>query len=323
MDTRPLPRPRHDPAEPAARRPLDWTCLHYFRVAGRLQHVTRAAEALGLSQPALSRALARLEADLGVPLFQRAGRSVRLTRYGEAFLSRVERAWREIEEGRTELADIAGLKRGTVALGFLRTLGAKYVPQLVRRFSAQHPGVNFIFTPNNSATLEGQLVRGEVDIIFTTAPADDASFAYRRVDEQELVLIVARTHPLAKRRSVALRELAGESFVTFKRGHAFRDLTERLCAAEGFTPKISFEGDDSSSVPGFVAAGFGVAIVPRESSAVSGVAALTISAPVTRRPIGIAWLEDRYLSAGARAFRDFVIASGDRAADSGSDKRAS
>jgi DNA-binding transcriptional LysR family regulator len=121
---------------------------------------------------------------------------------------------------------------------------------------------------------------------------------------------VAEDHPLARRRSVALRELAAESFVTFKRGHAFRDLTEQLCAAAGFTPAISFEGDDSSSVPGFVAAGFGVAIVPLESSAVSGVTALKISEPVIRRPIGIAWLEERYLSAGARAFRDFVIASG-------------
>ena len=301
---------KSDPRGVSSTKPLDWNCLHYFRVAGRLQHVTRAAEQLGLSQPALSRALARLEADLGVPLFQRAGRSVRLTRYGEAFLSRVERAFREIDEGRIELADLAGLKHGTVAIGFLRTLGAKYVPQLVRKFSMQHPGVHFVFTPNNSATLEEQLGRGELDIIFATAPTGHSSLTYKPVANQELVVIVAESHPLAHRRRVALRELANEPFVTFKHGHAFRDLTEELCAEAGFTPTISFEGDDSSSLPGFVAAGFGVAIMPFDSSAVSGVVALKISEPVARRAIGIAWLEERYLSASARAFRDFVIESG-------------
>src|ERR671926_45590 len=105
----------------------DWHLLECFRVAGRLQHVTRAAETLGTSQPALSRALARLQADLGVPLFQRAGRSLRLTRYGESFLARVERALSEIEEGRRELADLTEPERGVVALGFLRTLGAKFI----------------------------------------------------------------------------------------------------------------------------------------------------------------------------------------------------
>lgn len=292
-------------------KPLDWTCLHYFRVAGRMQHVTRAAERLGLSQPALSRALARLEADLGVPLFQRVGRSVRLTRYGEAFLVRVERALREIDEARIELADLAGLKRGTVAIGFLRTLGARYVPQLVRKFSTQHPGVQFAFTPNNSVTLEDQLLRGELDVIFATVPPRKSTLTYRRVADQELVVVVARSHPLARRREIALREVASEPFLTFKQGHAFRDLTEQLCAKAGFSPTISFEGDDSTSLPGFVAAGFGVAIMPLDSSVGTGVVALKISEPVARRAIGIAWLDERYLSAGARAFRDFVIASGE------------
>lgn len=236
---------------------------------------------------------------------------MRLTRYGEVFLQRVERALREIDQGRTELADIAGLKRGTVAIGFLRTLGAKYVPQLVRKFSSRHPGVQFAFTPNNSAALEEQLLRGELDVIFTTVPNAKATVTYRPVGEQELVLIVAEDHSLARRRSVELKALANEPFVTFKRGHAFRNLTDQLCSAAGFVPKISFEGDDSSSLPGFVAAGFGVAIMPRDTSAVAGVVALRISEPVARRAIGIAWLDERYLSASARAFRDFVIDSGE------------
>ena len=292
---------------------LDWNHLEYFRLVGRHQHVTRAAEELGMSQPALSRALARFEADLGVPLLERVGRSVRLTRYGEAFLKRIEKAHAEIDEGRRELADLADAKRGVIELGFFRTLGAAYIPQFVRRFSAAWPGVHLRFTQNNSAALQQQLEAGLLDLIFTTAPLDKAAFSWAHVADQELALIVPVGHRLAKRKSVALREVAGEAFVSFKPGHAFRRFTDDLCAAAGFSPAISFEGDDSSSVPGFVAAGFGVAIVPPESAAFSGVVALRISEPTARRAIGIAWMKDRYLSASARAFRDFAMIESSRA----------
>lgn len=286
---------------------LDWNHLDYFRVVGRHQHVTRAAEELGLSQPALSRALARFEAELGVPLLERAGRSVRLTRFGVAFLKRIEKAHAEIDEGRRELADLADAKRGAIELGFFRTLGAAYIPQFVRRFSAAYPGVRLSFTQNNSAALQALLEAGELDLIFSTAPLDKPSFAWVHVADQEMALIVPQDHRLAKRKSVALRDMAGEAFVSFKRGHAFRRFTDDLCAAAGFTPTISFEGDDSSSVPGFVAAGFGVAIVPPESAAFAGVTALRIAEPTARRAIGIAWMKDRYLPASAAAFRDFAM----------------
>src|SRR5215475_15922307 len=149
---------------------IDWHLLESFRVAGRLQHVTRAAELLGTSQPSLSRSLARLQADLGVPSFERAGRSLRLTRYGELFLARVERALGEIEEGRRELADLTEPERGVVALGFLRTLGAKYIPELVRRFNEANPRVRFNFVQNNSAAIERELERGALDLVFVAVP---------------------------------------------------------------------------------------------------------------------------------------------------------
>jgi len=287
---------------------LDWNHLEYFRVVGRHQHVTRAAEELGLSQPALSRALARFEADLGAPMLERAGRSVRLTRYGQAFLKRVEKAHAEIDEGRRELADLADARRGVIELGFFRTLGAAYIPQFVRRFIAVYPDVQLRFTQNNSAALQQQLEAGALDLIFTTAPLATAPFSWAHVADQEMALIVPVGHRLAKRKSVALRDVAGEPFVSFKSGHAFRQFTDDLCAAAGFSPTVSFEGDDSSSVPSFVAAGFGVAIVPPESASFSGVVSLRISEPTACRAIGIAWVQERYLSASARAFRDFAMA---------------
>jgi DNA-binding transcriptional LysR family regulator len=320
MDTKPIrerglaPDTAHedDAGAGAAGKRLDWRQLECFRVAGRLQHVTRAAELLGTSQPALSRALARLESDLGVPLFERVGRSIRLTRYGELFLKRVEGAFAQIEEGRLELADLAKPGHGTVALGFLRSLGAKYVPQTVRRFAQTHPEVRFTFTPDNSAELEALLEGGNLELAFTTVPVRSPKLAWTRVTDQELLLLVPKNHRLARRRQVSLRDVRSEPFVTFKRGHAFRRLTEGLCEEAGFVPSITFEGDDSSSIPGFVAAGFGVAIASPESGAFSGVVGLKITAPPAKRAIGLAWAKDRYLPAGARTFRDFAAAEAAR-----------
>lgn len=290
----------------------DWHLLECFRVAGRLQHVTRAAEQLGTSQPALSRSLARLQSELGVQLFQRAGRSIRLTRSGELFLTRVERALGEIDNGRRELADLKAADRGSVALGFLRTLAAKYVPELVRRFGARHPGVRFSFAQNNSTAIEAQLERGELDLIFVAVPPGRSGFDWARVADQELVLIVPRSHRLARRRQVRLHEVAKEPFVSFKQGRAIRRMTDELCESAGFSPAVSFEGDDSSSVAGFVAAGFGVAIVPPEAGKYADVVNLRIAEPVARRAIGIAWVKGRYLPASAQLFRDFATAAKSR-----------
>ncbi len=146
-------------------------------------------------------------------------------------------------------------------------------------------------------------------MILNTTPLDNPAFEWRLVAQQELVLIVAPNDPLARKRRLALSEVADRPFVSFKDGH-FRRLTEALCRAAGFEPTIRFEGDDSSSVPGFVAAGFGVAIVSPDSAVAPGVTSLRISKPPAQRAIGVAWAKDRYLSASARSFRDFAIARG-------------
>jgi DNA-binding transcriptional LysR family regulator len=289
---------------------LSWQQLEWFSAIADLQHMSRAAAQLGVSQPALSRALSRLEAELGVPLFDRIGRSIRLTHYGRLFQGRVARALREIDDGRTELADLVDQDRGTVALGFLRTLGINYIPQLLRRFRALHPRVRFSFIQSNSIALEGRLRDGDTDLIFNSMPLDDPRFEWAAVADQDLVLLVPPTHRLARRRDVSLHDCADESFVSFKADHALRRTTDALCSKAGITPTISFESDDSSSVPGLVAAGFGVAIVSPECGASPGVVALRIAEPAARRTIGIAWVTDRYLPASARLFRDFALSEG-------------
>lgn len=288
---------------------MDWQQLEYFRVAGRMEHVTAAAERLEITQPTLSRSLARLEREVGVPLFAHVGRSVRLTRYGSAFLARVERALHEIDEGRRELADLAGASRGRVALGFLRTLGSDYVPAVVRRFRERSPDVVFSFTQNNGVELQRALLASELDACFIAGPPQDDRIAWRQVLDQEMVLVVPPGHRLAKRRGVRLAEVRDEPFVSFKEGHSIRTLSDGLCAQAGFAPSVVFAGDASNVIRGFVNAGFGVAIVPRENVR-DGLIELHLTQPAATRRIGLAWARDRYRSGAERAFERFVFAGG-------------
>jgi DNA-binding transcriptional LysR family regulator len=291
-------------------KPLSWHQLEYFHAVARLQHVSRAAQQLGISQPALSRALAKLEADLSLPLFDRVGRSIRLTRYGEIFQRRVARALHEIDEGRAELSELANPERAIIRLGFLRTLGISFVPRLVREFCALFPQIRFSFVQNNDIALEEALLREDLDLVLNSNPLLAAQFDWDLIADQELVLIVSRSHGFSKRRTVAMSELADEPFVCFKAGHVFRRQIENLCNTAGFLPKVRFEADDSSSMPGFVASGFGIAIVPVGCAESADVVTLRLTTPVARRAIGIARLKSRHHSPSARALHDFVLAQG-------------
>jgi len=285
---------------------VNWDQLAYFRAVARTGNVSRAAEELGISQPALSRAIARLERDLGVALFTRTGRTIALSRYGHAFQRRVERALDEIDEARREVSELARADTSSVSLGFLRTLGAALVPQLVRSFRAGHPGVHFTFTQNNGAALETMLLAGTISLALTVGPPALPALSWERVTTQRFVLIVPPDHRFARRKVVKLADLRDETFLSFKPGHAVRDFTDELCRQVGFAPTIAFEADESNSIRGFVNAGFGVALVPQTGTA-EDAPGIRISDPQAAREVGLAWLGNRPLTGAEWDFRAFAV----------------
>jgi DNA-binding transcriptional LysR family regulator len=284
---------------------VNWDRLIYFRTVARLGSISRAAGELRISQPALSRAIARLERDLGVSLFARTGRAIGLSPCGATFLRRVEPALDEIDSARREITALAGADAASVSLGFLRTLGAALAPQLVRLFRAEHPGVQFTFAQNNGAALEELLLAGGISLALTVGPPVDRKLSWERVTTQRFVLIVPPEHRLARRKSVKLTELRDEAFLTFKPGHAVRDFTDALCRDVGFTPNIAFEADESNSIRGFVNAGFGIALVPQTGTA-EDANGIHVDHARAQREVGIAWLGERRLSSAESAFRAFA-----------------
>jgi LysR family transcriptional regulator, transcription activator of glutamate synthase operon len=287
---------------------MDVRQLEYFHEVGKVSHISRAAENVGITQPTLSRSIERLELEVGVPLIERSGRSIRLTSYGTAFWKHVDRALASIAAGRREVADMAGEEHGTVALGFLWALGERLVPELVRAFTAAHPAVRFRFAQNNGVELERLLIAGDINFAMLAAPIAEKQLEWQAVAEQQLVLVVPPGHRFANRRTIRFAEAAHETFVLFPPGHALRAFTDDLCRRANFTPEMGYEGDQSSSIRLLVAAGLGIAIVPDTGSA-DALPALRIEDLPAAREIGIAWVRERYLSLTECAFREHVLGS--------------
>ena len=184
---------------------MDLLQLRYFQAVARHQHVSRAAAELHVAQPALSRAIARLEAELGVPLFDRRGRRVRLNRFGAMFLARASQALGELDQGQHELRDAAGLAQGTVAVAAetLRTLSG-----LIAGFLAGHPDVSFRLYQSPAPVMAAQLQAGEVDLCLASQPLPGPALAAAELLSEEVLVAVPPSHTMTasvKSRSVRAR----------------------------------------------------------------------------------------------------------------------
>ncbi len=290
----------------------DWAAsltprLAQFAAVARHEHVTRAAGELGIPQSTLSRAITRLESDLGVALFARRGRTVSLTPAGRTFLASAERALAAVEQAAESVRADADPAKGKVAFGFLHTLGWETVPGLIRAFRADHPGVRFALVQNYGEAMLERLRAGDLDLCLTSPVPDAPDLVSRRLDEQRLRLVVPDDHPLASRRRVRLSEAADEHFVTLERGYGMRRILEALCAEAGFTPRVAFEGEEAETIRGLVAAGLGVALLPPPAVPRPGVRELTVTAPRAVREIGLAWLAGRPDTPPVAAFKGFLL----------------
>ncbi|WP_222623378.1 LysR family transcriptional regulator [Streptomyces armeniacus] len=283
--------------------------LAHFVAVARHEHVTRAAHELGVPQSTLSRAVTRLEDDLGVALFARRGRTVSLTPAGRTFLASAERALAAVEQAAESVRADADPATGKVAFGFLHTLGWETVPGLIRAFRAEHPRVRFALVQTYGDAMLERLRTGELDLCLTSPvpDPDDPDLVARRLDEQRLSLVVPDDHPLAARKRIRLAEAADEPFVSLERGYGMRRILESMCAEAGFRPRIAFEGEEAETIRGLVAAGLGVALLPPPAMPRPGVRELTVTAPRAVREIGLAWARGHPDTAPVASFKRFVL----------------
>ncbi|WP_414637587.1 LysR family transcriptional regulator [Amycolatopsis sp.] len=271
-------------------------------------NITRAAELLGVPQPTVSRRLGALAELVGAPVIEPVGRGIRLTRVGAILTESAGRALGTVESGARQAREEIEPATGHVVFGFLHLLGRRLVPNLLRGFRQRHPGVRFTLVQGSRQHILDQLAAGEIDLaLVAPMPTDDPDLEATALDEQELLLSVPKGHRLAERKRIRFEELADEQFVTLEHGYGLRQIADRLCAEAGFEPKIAFEGQESDTVRGLVAAGFGISLLPRVGPAPAGVVEIPLS-PGVSRTICLIWHAHGHLTPTVRAFRDYVRA---------------
>ncbi|MBT2701490.1 LysR family transcriptional regulator [Bacillus sp. ISL-40] len=287
---------------------MEWQQFEYFQTLARMQHVTHAAEALSISQSALSRSIARFEDEIGVPLFERQGRSIRLNKYGHIFLKRVDNMMNEFYEGKQEIKDLLDPEQGEVSLGFLHTLSTSHIPDILASFRSCYPKINFRLGQGPSHNLIDQLQSGEFDLCLIASMENKSPIVWRQLWNEELFVIVPKDHKYAYHKNITLEEIADESFIHLKKGFSLRITFDQLFKEAGITPKITFEGEEADTVAGLVAAGLGISILPNlKGTDQSKISQIPINSKQCQRTIGIAWVDGRYLSPATQKFKQYVL----------------
>ncbi len=287
---------------------MEWQQLEHFQVVAKLQHMTRAAELLSISQPALSRSVANLEAELGVPLFDRRGRQIELNEYGRRFVLRVDRAMREIRDGVEELRSGLDEDSGEISFSFLKSLGLSEVPAMLNAFLQQAPRIRFRLFQHATNVMLDQLEANEVDLALSSMTETRKHIEWNALWEEEIYACVPAGHRLSGREAVSIRELGEERWISVKRGYGLRTITDRLFEQARIAPDIVLEGEEVVTVAGFVSAGLGVSLLPALPSVqADNLVRLRVEESECRRVIGLAWKKDRTLSPAAERFRRFVF----------------
>jgi LysR family transcriptional activator of glutamate synthase operon len=299
---------------------MDTDALRWLQQVSDGTTVTEVSEAEAVTQSGVSRALARLEAEIGTPLLRRSGRTLRMTHAGAVFKPHLDALLHHLDDGIAAVSQLIDPDTGTVMLAFQQSLGTWLVPDLARSFRSAHPAIRFqliqVRDELRSAALDGG--NADLEIGSRRDPADE-SVRTALIAREPLRLAVPRDHRLAGPREhgltgprVHLADVAAEPFIGLQPSSALRKLTDELCEAAGFRPTVIFEGDDLSNVRGFVAAGLGVAVVPAPragspESAPGPVVYREVLDPEAVRQIWLTWSAERRLLPAAELFRRHVL----------------
>lgn len=271
--------------------------LFAFVAVAEELHFGRAAKRLQMAQPPLSQQIRRLEKELGVQLFERNTRSVRLTSAGESFLQPVRTVIEDLDTA-VRVARAAGRgEYGRVSIGFAGASSHETLPRLTRAVRAAHPGIELVMTGQTYANVAlARVADGSLDLGFVRLPVTQPGVAFRVIDEEELVCALPSDHPLAARGSVPIEVLAGEPFVAFpaNTGSTVRDAMVGACEAAGFNPRVVQEAPDSYTILALVAAGVGVTLTVTSVQHIqqSGLVYRPLAGPPIRRQAALAWRAD-------------------------------
>lgn len=268
---------------------------------------SRAAERCQVAQPSLSQQVLKLEEDLGARLFDRLGRSIRLTEAGRTFLPHARSVLHQIEAARSSVADHNADGRGSVSVGVIPTVAPYLMPRYTANFAKQYPEAKLRIVEETTPVLIEALRDLSIDLAILALPLRHKDLESFPLRTEPLFAALPKDHPRAGVNLLDLKDLRGETFVMLRDGHCFRDLSIAACSHARVTPRIAFESDQFSSLFGMVAAGVGVSLVPEMAiDRSAGCRYVRLSDPRATRTVVASVLRGRSFNRVQQAFLEKI-----------------
>lgn len=286
---------------------MDLKQLRYFQAINRYGGFTRAAEQLHIAQPAISMAIRKLEQQLELKLFHRRDRKIELTDEGKHLLTHADRILQAVSDAELEMQELKGLTQGEVRVGIPSMLGSYYFPPILMAFHQNYPSLKLSVIEGGTWQLQQMLEKGELDlavIVSEFLPEELESTIFLR---QQMLVTVAKDHPLAAHTSITAEQFFAHELVIFKEGYFHRKVVDRLATSTGLTPDIGFETNLIPLIKSIVRQGYGI-------STLLGMVIQDNDQLITRpfrEPVwldlSIAWRRNGYLSRANKAFVNFLL----------------
>ncbi|WP_318505051.1 LysR family transcriptional regulator [Bacillus sp. T3] len=290
--------------------------LYYFKTMANLEHYTKAAEELSMTQPSLSNAISALESELEIHLFEKQGRNVKLSKYGKKLLPYVDNAIAELETGIKMVKEMKSEANSLITLGFIYTLSSEFIPNVINCFRNKTQQSNINFSLKEAWTKDActdSLVKGlkeeKYDLIFISLIPNDPEIEFVPIFEQNLVVLLPNNCPLSSQTSVDLRDTAPYPIIHYSGKVGLKKEINRLFDMVDMVPNIYCEVEDEVSMAGLVSANVGMAIVPYNPTLhnYQGIKILPISNPFYSRKIYIGYMKNRYMCSAVKKFKDHVV----------------
>jgi LysR family cyn operon transcriptional activator len=281
--------------------------IRYFIRAAELLHFTHAAESFYISQPTLSIHIQQLEEELGLPLFNRIGRNVRLTEAGNVFLDQARKSVRELDIAMEEIADMKGLKSGTLRLTALLLFGQEILPTWLAKFNCSYPNIQIMLKTGPSEQLEEELLAGQVDLALSFVPPSSEDLAYEKLFTEQIFFVVGEQHPLAGLAEITLSELSTTPLAVVSNRTAARKVLDRVFAEQKLEPKIMIEIDDLQALLKIAGAGnVGTLLGRLAVRKYPNLRLIPIADASITLDFGVLWHKHVHLSPPARTFLEYV-----------------
>jgi LysR family hydrogen peroxide-inducible transcriptional activator len=283
---------------------MEFHQLRDFVAVASTGNFSEAAIRIRVAQPSLSKAVQRLEVEVGEKLFVRSKRSTRLTPAGEVLYRRALRILNEADQAHREIAETNGLKRGVVKIGVLPTISPYFLPRVLAQFAQNFPTLRVSVVEDRTADLLKLVEGGDLDLAIVSLPVPQNAFEKEILFREELLLAVPPKHPLAIQEKVEVKDLESERFILMKEGHCLADQVLTFCHKNDLKLQIVLETSQIETVQALVIAGLGISLVPQmaRSSGKIPLVYRSLENPKPTRSVTVVWRKGSEQTRAASVF---------------------